>query len=69
MREYQAKKILKWYVCFFNAMWRVSGPSMRFAGAGLAGVMEGNESKYHGFSAVVCITIQRLLYSVCGMYF
>jgi len=43
---------------------------MRFAGAGLAGVtMEGNGSKYHGFGAVVCITIQRLLYSACGMYF
>lgn len=70
MREREAKKILKWYVCFFDAMWRVSGSSMRFAGTGLAGViMEGNGSKYHGFGAVVCITIQRLLYSVCGMYF
>lgn len=55
---------------FLDAAWRVSGSSMRFASAGPAGViLEGNGSKYHGFGAVVCITIQRLLYSACGMYF
>ena len=44
--------------------------SMRFAGAGLAGaIMGGSGSKYHGFGAVVCITIQQLLYGACGMYF